>query len=1119
MQDALLEVRRTMGMDDPYNSNCCSVARCNRLAGQSERTLQAILVMFVCIFGATAMFGQTSNGTIAGTVTDVTGAVVSGASVTALSLQTGETRSAITSNIGAFRIDSITPGVYRVSIKAQGFAATTLQNVQVSASLVASGDAVLKPGSATETVEVQANASSQLQTDTGELSGVLGTTEVQNLPISNSNAYALATNLPGVSQVTSENFTNGTSFSVFGTRPRANNFLIEGQDNNDNLIHGQGLQPGNPEAVKEVTVLTNSYASEFGGGGGSVSNLIYMRGGNQFHGAVYEKLLNSSLDAADKGDILQGTPKAKYRENLFGFRFGGPIKQNKLFFFGSYQWDNYRSSANGNVLSVPTVAGVATLQSLPQNQRITNLLQAIGTLRGSSNTSLPNYSCLLLGNDPTTGIARPCVAVNSVQRTLPNQSNAPELDTTGDWVLNSKDSIHLRYIRTSYDAPYDTFNYPGQLPGFDATQNGKSHNAGIVETHVFSPRLLDEFRASYSRIGFNFDFQPATYANPLGTAPTTSISGLTGFGAPGGDPQGRFHNTYQFQNAVSWTKGNHFLKFGADIDLTQVRDQIPFNFYGSIGYAGGTSGYSALANYIDNFGGSSAQVTQNFGSPIARPFLVAQSYYAQDNWKARSNLTIDYGLRYEYNGAPFNSAPYPAFNENNPLCFPCRITEQADGDDFGPRLGVAYTPRFMQQIFGKDKTVIRAAFGVFYDGLFTNIIDNIQAEAPNAAAPLVTSSVTSANPRGTANWSSTFASLSKTPSIANTQEPIVPHLLSPETLQWNVNIERLLPSSFLLNIGYVGTRGEHLFGSTEFNALNPATGGRRISTLGNVIVRDNGGDSNYQGGFITINRNVGKGLVFRTSYTYSRFLDDVSEIFTSGNFSTYAERQYPYPRKQIDWGLSALDNRHRLVFSYVYSVPRWQATGGLRAVSELVTHWQVSGITQFQSGNPGNVEVGTDVNGDGITNDRPILGNRQAPMASYAFDASWFGSAPGSGYCDGPSYWFTNLPCQPVNASAVHWLVPPFGTNASVIGRNNVITQSFNVWNFSLQRNFPLYQEHGLDFRAEMFNVFNHGNTGTPNLTLTSGIVPAGFGNTSFADYPATVGGHRNVRIFVRYSF
>jgi hypothetical protein len=1097
---------------------------------------------------------QTSNGTLVGNITDPTGAAVVGASISIQSVETGAIRTTVSNGIGSYRIESILPGIYNITVKTTGFAATVVKGLSIPASVITTSDVTLKLGAASDVVEVRAD-NSNLNTDNAQISGVISAQEIANLPLSSLSAYQTALTLPGVTSAEQSAFSNGINFSVGGGRPRANNFLIEGQDNNDAGIMGQGLQPENIEAQKEVIIMENDYTAEFGHGAGSVSNLIFKSGTNQFHGSVFERLQNSSLDATDHYDVRNGISKALYRENQFGFSIGGPILRNKLFFFASYQWDNYRSSAIGNELLVPSAAGFATLKALPTSfpdtasTRLTDLIEGFGTLVGDPVQlgKLGGTTLIPLGLDPTSGTDRGNVEVGSYFRTAGTPSNSPELDLKGDYIISKKDTLSLHYIRSTYETPVDFSNSPNQLPGFDTDQSGASQNAGLVETHIFSPSLLNEFRASFGRIGFTFGLPASTTSNPLFGLPILTVSNLTGYGIPSADPQGRFHDTVQAQDSLSLTRGKHFFKVGFDLADVRVKDQIPFNFYGTIGYldvaASASSGIpasSGLSNLVDDYAGKGT-IGQNFGSPVTEPQLISQNYFAQDTWKATENLSINLGLRYEYNGAPFNAktTPYPGIDYANPACFPstgvnCNDQQRPDGVEWGPRFGVSYNPK----IFGKYMTVIRGGVGIFYDALFTNIIDNIQASAPNAASPEIISNPSSTLPRGIANWSTQFAALDKSPLPTNLAEPISDHLLSPETFHWNLGVQQELPGAYTLQASYVGERGEHLYGSTEFNPYvnDWYTGNRLINSRGRIIVRDNSGDSDYNALWAELDHRVSSHLLFRASYTYGRAEDDVSEIFTSSytGQSTYGSASYPVPRKSVDYGLSAYDHRQRLVLSYVWTPPIWHTEGSMKAVGNVVNRWSVAGITQFQSGTPENVEVGYDVNGDGISNDRPVIGNPKAPLQTYAFDDSWYTGNPSTcTLCEGSELWDTSDPCHVVTASQVHWIVPAYGTRPSdTVGRNNLISPGYQTWDMSIQRSFKLWRNSTLDFRGEFFNIFNHSNfvvtnayvnsSGSSTLTTLIYGIPytaGGFGNPTFAEYAPLYGDHRHSRVFVRITF
>jgi outer membrane receptor protein involved in Fe transport len=1087
-----------------------------------SRFLGGLMTILLVLSGM--MLAQTSNGTIAGTVTDQTNSVVVGATITAKSLDTGTTYTATTSSVGAYRIEAVLPGTYTLTVTATGFATTKISSVSAQASLITAVNPVLRPGNV-ENVEVVAGAEA-LQTETGDLSSTIPEKVISELPVGGGNPYSLALTLPGVSTVTSvSGFTNGTEFSVNGTRPRANNFLIEGQDNNDAGIHGQGMQPGNLEAVKEVVVMQNSYAAEFGHGGGSVNNLVYKSGSNQFHGSLWDRLTNSSLDANDHNSNIYDVKKSKYRENIFGFTVGGPVVKDKAFFFASYQWDKYRGSQTGNPLTIPTAAGLSVLQSYSSNPRIANYLKALGSMVSNNPTS----TCTdanpigMLGPDPASGIDRGCVEYGTYTRTVPANSESPELDLKGDYIISPKDTLSLRYIRTHYETPYDLFNNPDQFAGFDALQSGTAHNAGITEVHTFNANVINEFRLSYGRIGFTFDNRPDTYATPLATSPTIGITGISGWGANGSVPQGRFHNTLQAQDSVSYNTGHHSFKFGADVADIRVRDAVPFNFYGSIGYDAG-GGYTALANYMDDFSGTGNMTAERtFGSNVIHPELVSQNYFAQDTWKLRSNLTLVLGLRYENNGTPANSLKYPALDPKTywSLPYPTRTPQQRENGNWGPRVGIAYTPHILKSIFGEDKTVLRAGYGIFYDGIFTNIIDNTVASSPNNINSQNFGDTTS-NTRGTANWSSYVPTSAQDPLQSDGVTSMAAKLKSPVTYQWNVDIQRELAKSTTLTVSYVGTRGLHLFANNQINAWTPE-GDRIHPDFGSTVYRDNSGDSMYHSLQVDVEKKMSHGLMVRAAYTYSKMMDDTSEVFTAGgngNWSSYPVVQYGLSpsRRSTDWGLSALDHRQRLAISYLYEIPKIKAEAAAMApVKAVFNGWQISGITSFQSGTPYNMEVGYDTNGDGIYNDRPDLVTKSAPFSSWGWDQSWLGIGPAGTYCDGPGVYYGGY-CDPVAASSIHWAVAANGVGN--IQRNFMIGPAYTNWDFSLQRTIKLHENHRLDIRAEFLNVFNHANSDVPVATLIDSVKndPRN-SNSSLGNTSMTAHGNRKVHMLIRYQF
>src|ERR1700722_7750854 len=302
----------------------------SKLGGSMQRLRFLAVGVVLVLICAAQLFGQATLGVISGTVTDASGAVVVGAAVNAQRTGGGDHRTTTTGSNGEYRIEALTPGVYSITATAPNFSATELANVVVGASITTPANIRLEVGKTTETITVESGAP-QVQTESGQLDAVIPSVQIKDLPIASGNPYALAITLPGVSQPDQrDNFTNGFGFSVNGLRPRDNNFLIDGFDNNDYAITGQALQPTNQEAVASGTVLQNAYSAEYGRGGGSVSNLVFKSGTNAFHGSAFEQYSGAALNAVTAEQQASGLTSPPHSvNNLFGFTFGGPAVKNK----------------------------------------------------------------------------------------------------------------------------------------------------------------------------------------------------------------------------------------------------------------------------------------------------------------------------------------------------------------------------------------------------------------------------------------------------------------------------------------------------------------------------------------------------------------------------------------------------------------------------------------------------------------------------------------------------------------------------------------------------------------------------------------------------------------------
>ena len=1098
-----------------------------------KRLSQIVLFVLLTAGAPAILLAQTSNGTIAGSVVDPKDAVVPKADIKAVSPQFGAVRETQTDSIGTYRMESLQPGIYDVTISAPGFSTLQVSGVVVNASITTTVNGKLQLAATQQIIEIQAPASQVIDTQSGQLGETLNYQELTQLPYSSLNPAELAFTLPGVHDTPQNQgavntiATDGVAFSVNGTRPRANNFLIDGQDDNDYGVAGQAFQPTNVGAIQEVTILTNAYSAEFGRGGGSVTNYIYKSGTNNFHGDLWEINRNSALAAIPAQVAIANTvTKNPYdNENTFGFDVGGPIKKDKLFFFGTAQWDRERQAATGPVFSLPTAAGIATLKTnFSSNANVNLFLNSIGSLVSPGLSGLQSVATTLVTTGNPNGC--PCVETGYFQvQNVAAANNYVDWNYRMDWHFTDRDTLTGSVLRDTGSLSPDVIYNSQALPNFQTQQRGTTDIFRGQWVHTISSTFVNELRLSYTSIDFAFDLTPAAAANSLANTPFISFGTDINFPAIGVNsiyPQGRAHNTWQIQDSLSHTVGKHSLKAGVDATILSVADTLWLNTRGSITYNFG-GGYTSLGNFIlDQTGTDPGTVSKGFGNPNLNTGANMYALYIEDTWRIKNNLTLNMGLRYEYWGALANALAYPAFNTaagiglpnatdpsyadpSNPAKFDSLFSfkQVPDKRNFAPRLGLAYTPHWGRFLFGEGKTTFRAGYGIFYDGLFSNIVDNTAASQPNTfGGTLPFQSGT-----GTAG-ASTFPGITPTLNPYLNLYSMASNLHNPLTQQWNVDVQRELPLGLVLTLAYVGTRGEHLFANQDFN---PAfglwtTGNYTNPNFGEIGVVTNAGDSRYDSAQMEVERKFHAGLLLRASYTYSKFMDDASEIFTTTGLSSYAQ---VLTNQRSDWGPSTFDQRHRFTAAYVWDVPYFRHNAFLRALTD---QWDWSGIATIESGTPNTVSSGFDSIGNGHPNGRPDLVNAYAPLNSLGIDGqfSFIGGAPGTYYdiaCE-----LTSSTCTPQPLNSFHYVIP-FG-RAGNVGRNSLFGPGQVYFDMAIQRDFPIrfwkLDNHKLEFRADLFNAFNHPNLFTP----TYNMYDPNFNNTAI-----TINGGRQIKLWLKYTF
>ena len=1101
----------------------------------TARRLAQAVVLLLTVFVPGIAWAQTSNGTLVGSVVDPTGAVVPKATVSAKSSQYGQPHETHTDSVGTYRLESLQPGVYAVTITAPGFEVLIVTGVVINGSLATTINGKLELAAAQQSIEVQATAAQVIDTQSGQLGGNISHQEVAQLPYTTLNAAELAMTLPGVHDTAKGQgavntvLTEGIPFSVNGTRPRANNFLIDGQDDNDYAITGQAYQPVNIGAIQEVTILTNSYSAEYGRGGGSVTNYIYKSGTNGFHGDLWEINRNSALATIPAEDqVSNPISKNPYdNENTFGFDVGGPVKKDKLFFFGAAQWNRERQLATGPVSKLPTAAGIATLKScFPSNPNINLFLNSIGSL---VSPGLKDPGTI------ATGAAAPCdsVAIADIQvQNVATATNDVDWNYRMDWQFTNHDTLTGSAIRSTHTQTPDIFADSNALPNFQTDQTGFSEIYRGQWAHTISSTLVNELRLSYSTINFTFGLTPATATNPLANTPFITFGSDLNFPAIGVSsdfPQGRAHNTWQIQEALSYAAGKHTIKAGIDVTRVSVGDILALNTRGSITYNFG-GGFTSLGNFInDQTGQDPGTISKGFGNPNFNTSTTMYAPYIEDTWRVRNNLTLTMGLRYEYWGAMANALAFPAFNTSAGVGLPNAMdpsfsTDPAKFDslfsfkqipdkrNFAPRIGLAYTPHWAKFLFGNGKTVLRAGYGIFYDGLFSSIVDNTAESQPNTFG----GNIPSQTGIGT-GAASTFPGITPTLNSTFFLESMASNLHNPFTQQWNVDVERELPLGLVMTLAYVGTRGEHLFTNQDFNPLVNFI--PMNANFGEIGIRTNGADSWYNSGQIELERKIHT-LILRAAYTYSKFLDDSSEVFQLGTTLDVGLSSYSQvlTNQHSDWGPSAFDQRHRFSVAYAWEIPHSHRDAFLRALTD---RWQWAGIASIETGTPSTVEIGFDNIGNGHSNSRPDLANPAAPLNSFGVNGGDFGA---SGFVPGEYYnfgcWYdavvngstTPCPSQPFNT--FHFVVPSNVPGNLV--RNSQFGPGQIYFDTSIQRDFPIhiwkFEGQTLSFRADLFNALNHPNLFTPRYTMTD----PNFNNTAIT---INSNGGRQIKFWLKYSF
>ena len=1041
------------------------------------------------LFAACLLAGPTA--TLTGRITDPSGGVIPGVKVEATNVETNVMFPGETNAEGLYNIPNLPPGTYRIIVQKFAFQTIVKPDVELHVQDVIALHFSMEVGSVVQSVTAEAGA--PLIQATPARGGDFLSSEVRSLPLVGLNPISLARTLPGAIEPAGS-FLYGrgadSTFSVNGQRIRSNNFLLDSTENNDISLTGIA-QPFNiADAVEEVSVQTGNFGVEFGRAAGGILNVVTKSGTNSLHGTLpwrYQSQLFNSVSNVDK---LNQTPRSVFSHNVYGFTLGGPVRRDKTFFFAGFQQDTLRYMQNFPLVA-PTESAVSSLRSsFPSNPRLDLYLGFLGSLRGTASPI-----SLQLGDDPLTGVNRGAAQFATAPLALPVSNGGPQWLARLDHNLSDQHRLAFRYI---YD--FRTNSPSGiSFPGFVVDKAARNQNLLFTDLYTFSPAWTNEFRFSYARQQADDGrISPQSVSQAL-TLPRISIPQIETPGINSNSLQFRQADNLLFQETQTKLSGRHTFRYGVEF-LNQIANQRAGTFFtGTITYTD-APGYSAFANFLDDFSGPSGAIRKDFGTNVFHPDQFHQTYFFQDTWLAAPSLSLILGLRYENFGQLANALRYPAFSGFDAEAFfrPSRVN--TDNTDFGPAFGLSWSPSFrsgwLGKLFGEAKTVWRGGYQISYDAFFSQALSApLASQPPNGLSTKITAPAAN---RGLPNFFDRIPESASAPSILDSQiGALEKNFRNPYTERWSFGFERQLSRKIVVEGSYVGSESHRL---TTFENANPRQldGQYLHPDFGPRTIRTSQGNSSYHAMQWRFDRRFARGFQLNASYTWSKNLDSNSEgvgrpgdqapVQTPGNNLT----SVPVAQGglKLDHSLSDYDRAHRLTVAYDWEIPGPAGGFWKRALGG----WSLAGISTFQSGAPFTVANGIVRSNAGGSGDRPDIGNPSAPLNSRAVLTPTSGSQscatryrnPDTGEC--------------VTPADVHWIQGIGLPNAATVGRNTLHAGGVNNFDVTLTKSFQIRESRRLDFRWEALNALNHPQfTQIPQASVV-GAPAARFLNRDYTD-------------------
>ena len=1081
------------------------------------------LLILGCVLATDApAFGQTF-GSIGGETRDASGAVVAGATVTVANVGTNATRTVASNDAGGYHFPSLPPGIYTVKVEKPGFKTIVRNQIELQVQLNARVDFELQVGQVSESIEVRADAA-LLMSDNATVGTVIENKRIVDLPLNGRNYLQLVSLAPNVSTGFSGQGQAGArqggirsqqTISVAGQRTNFNHYTLDGVENTDPNFNTFVVMPS-IDALQEFKVQTGIYPAEFGRQATQI-NVLTKSGTNQFHGTMFEFLRNDKMDANPYSFTSIRTKKDPFKWNQYGFTLGGPIwlpkifnGKDKLFFMANYESFRKRGSSTALYSLAPVAVQGGDFSGIAS--RIYDPSSHVQTANGITATPFANN---VLPQNRISSVSKKLLefyrqptlpgVINNYTQQNPRPQNRDQFILRMDYVESAASTWSGRYSWGDENESQPGLN----LNGTKLVTNLEQYMGS--NTRVLSPAVVTETRFGYTRfynsVGTLLAFQ-RNVVDELGIPglkggepvswgiPSVGIANYNGIGDSTDGPFENKNSTLQFLNNTSIIRGNHSLRFGGEIRKDQF-NQIGNQYgRGSFGFSQRTTEDPFTHTQGDGFASfllGNVNLTEVSAQNAAAQFRATTfALYFDDSWKITPKFTLSLGLRYEntppwedisgnlvtvfYNA--FDNSPnvtdqsrHPVFLRqgkgtgdpyaglkvrwpNIPLVQDNRLGNRLvnrDNNDFGPRIGIAWNPT--------SKWVVRAGAGAFYN----QDQGNPRFDVARNAAGRTRNDDNIDFPKET--WLTGAAGI-----VGSSANILTPQAFSnkfdrrtPYVLQWLVNVQREVASNLTFEAGYVASVSHHLESYRGVSAAVPGPGSNASRSpypeWGLLVLVENGGNANYHSMGSKLTKRYSNGINAMLSYTWSKSIDTTSGIRTSDSDTLFSQDGRCM---HCDRGLSAFDNRHRMVLSGSYDVPIGKGRAmdiQNKFLDAIVGGWQAGGITTWRSGFAINPTAGVNRASTNIGNDRPDASGISQSVEN-ATTERWFNTAA---FVLQPIYQFGNA------------------------GRNTVKSPAGFILDTSLQKNFNLPKEgHQLQFRWEAYNSFNHPVWGNPNTSLSS---------------------------------